>query len=265
VALADWLTAPANPYFARSLVNRYWKHFFNRGVVDPEDDMRETNPPSNPELLEGLTDHFIKTGYDLKDFVRTLCRSQAYQLSAVPNAFNRGDKQNFSRFYPRRLTAEVLLDAVDQVTQSKTRFEGLPAGIHAVGLPDNSFNANSYFLTVFGRPEGSSACECERSQDASLAQSLHLLNAKEIQEKLSSDTGRAAQLAADRSRSPREKLAELYYCAYSRAPDTNELALGEAYLYKQAVGAKDPVLSQRQAFEDILWALLNTKEFLFNH
>jgi hypothetical protein len=265
IALADWLTTKSNPYFARSLVNRYWKHFFNRGLVDPEDDMRETNPPSNPELLGAVAQHFIARGYDLKDLVRTICRSDTYQLSALPNAHNRSDKQNFSRYYPKRLTAEVLLDAVDQVTGSSEKFEGLPAGARAVSLPDNSFNASSYFLTVFGRPEASSACECERSQDASLAQSLHLLNAKEIQEKLAADTGRAAQLASDKTRSNREKLSELYYWAYSRPPDQNELSLGEAYLYKKAVGAKDVLRSQRQGFEDILWALVNTKEFLFNH
>jgi Protein of unknown function (DUF1553)/Protein of unknown function (DUF1549) len=264
-ALADWLTAKTNPYFGRALVNRYWKHFFNRGLVDPEDDMRETNPPTNPELLEALAQHFIQTGYDLKELVRTICRSQIYQLSAVPNEFNRTDRQNFSRYYPKRLTAEVLLDAIDQVTQSEAKFEGMPAATRAVCLPDNSFNTSSYFLTVFGRPEGSSACECERSQDASLAQSLHLLNAKEIQGKLSADNGRAALLAADTSRPNREKLAELYYWAYSRAPDANELAVGEAYLYKKSAGAKDIRLSQRQAFEDIIWALINTKEFLFNH
>jgi hypothetical protein len=264
-ALAAWLTAKSNHYFARSLVNRYWRHFFNRGLVDPEDDMRETNPPSNPELLDALAQHFTEHSFDLKDLVRTICQSETYQLSALPNTYNRPDKQNFSRYYPKRLSAEVLLDAVDQVTGTSEKFEGLPAGTRAVALPDNSFNASSYFLTVFGRPESSSACECERSQDASLAQSLHLLNAKEIQEKLAADSGRAAAIAADKTRLNGDKLVELYYWAYSRPPDTNELALGEAYLYKKAVGSKDVLRSQRQAFEDILWALLNTKEFLFNH
>jgi hypothetical protein len=159
----------------------------------------------------------------------------------------------------------VLLDAVDQVTKSETKFDGLPVGTRAVDLPDNSFNASSYFLTVFGRPESSSACECERSQDASLAQSLHLLNAKEIQEKLSADTGRAAALAAENAKSDAEKLTDLYYWAYSRAPDRDELRLGETYLYKKAVGAKNAALARRQGFEDIIWALINTKEFLFNH
>jgi hypothetical protein len=179
------MTSRDNRYFARSLVNRYWKHFFNRGLVEPEDDMRETNPPTNPELLEAVAAHFADSGYDLKDLVRTICGSTTYQLSAIPNQHNAVDKQYYSRYYPKRLTAEVLFDAVNQVTKSEAKWEGLPAGTRAVCLPDNSFNASAYFLQVFGRPESASACECERSQDASLAQSLHLLNSKDIQTKIS--------------------------------------------------------------------------------
>ncbi|MFO1497524.1 MAG: DUF1549 and DUF1553 domain-containing protein [Verrucomicrobiota bacterium] len=264
-ALTEWLTAPSNPYFARSLVNRYWKHFFGRGLVEPEDDMRETNPPANPELLEGLAAHFVKTGYNLKELVRVICQSRTYQLSAVPNAFNQADRQNFSRFYPKRLTAEVLLDAIDQVTGEDGKFEGLPPGTTAVRLPDNSFNASSYFLTVFGRPEASSACECERSQDASLAQSLHLLNSKEIQEKVSAKTGRAAAWASDTSQNDQARIRELYLWAYGRRPDDTELNLAGNHLYKKTSGAKDMTLARREAFEDLLWALINTKEFLFNH
>ncbi len=266
-ALADWLTAKENPFFARSLVNRYWKHFFNRGIVDPEDDMRETNPPTNPELLDALAKHFTDSSYDLKEIIRVICHSQVYQLSAAPNQYNKVDRQNFSRYYPKRLTAEVLFDAVNQVTRSDSKFEGLPAGIRAVCLPDNSFNASSYFLTVFGRPDSSSACECERSQDASLAQSLHLLNAKEIQEKLSADKGRAALLAADDQRNEDERVSELYFWAYSRQPDQAELSLAKSHLEKKVKDkdGKEAPINQRQAFEDVVWALINTKEFLFNH
>jgi len=266
-ALADWMTGKDNPYFARSLVNRYWKHFFNRGIVEPEDDLRETNPPTNPELLDGLANDFIAGGYDLKKLVRTICRSQVYQLSEIPNQYNKIDKQYFSRYYPKRLTAEVLFDAVNQVTRTQSKFEGLPPGTRAVCLPDNSFNASSYFLTVFGRPDSSSACECERSQDASLAQSLHLLNAKEIQEKLADDKGVAARLAADTKRADDEKIRELYLSAYSREPAGKEATFAKEYIARKTANKeqKEALTGKRQAYEDIVWALLNTKEFLFNH
>jgi hypothetical protein len=259
--LAEWVTSKKNPYFARSLVNRYWKHFFNRGLVEPEDDMRETNPPTNPELLDALAAHFIENSYDLKDLIRVMTSSSVYQLSAIPNQYNRADKQNFSRYYPKRLTAEVLYDAVNQITLGESHFDGLPVGTRAVQLPDNSFNASSYFLTVFGRPESSSACECERSQDASLAQSLHLLNSKDIQEKLASDKSRAALLAADEKCSDETKVKELYCLAYAREAESAELDSALKYLKEHGKDAK----SKRAAYEDLVWALVNTKEFLFNH
>jgi len=268
-ALVDWMTRKENRYFARSLVNRYWKHFLNRGLVEPEDDMRETNPPTNPELLEALARHFVDSGYDLKNLVRLIGRSQTYQLSALPNQFNAVDKQNYSRYYPKRLTAEVLFDAVNQVTRSEAKWEGLPAGTRAVCLPDNSFNANAYFLQVFGRPESASACECERSQDASLAQSLHLLNSKDIQAKVSDDKGRAALLAAETTRNDEDKIRELYRWAYSRDPKSEELQTASEHIEKGANKTSDekgnPLNAKRLAYEDIVWALVNTKEFLFNH
>jgi hypothetical protein len=267
-ALLDWMAHTNNPFFAKALVNRYWKHFFNRGLVDPEDDMRETNPPSNPELLDALAKSFVDSRFDLKNLVRTICRSQVYQLSSVPNQFNAADKQYFSRYYPKRLTAEVLLDAVDEVTGSDSKFEGLPAGTRAVQLPDNSFNAASYFLAVFGRPDASSSCECERSQDASLAQSLHLLNSKEVQDKLTSTNGCAALLAKDHQREDAVKVRELYHTAYSREPGAKELELALNYLTRNRSGKEgksDAKPDKQQGYEDIIWALINTKEFLFNH
>ncbi|MCI0534061.1 MAG: DUF1549 and DUF1553 domain-containing protein [Verrucomicrobiales bacterium] len=262
-ALAQWMTDKNNPYFARSLVNRYWKHFFNRGLVEPEDDMRETNPATNPELLSALATRFVESGYDLKELIRTLTRSQVYQLSAIPNQHNAVDKQNFSRYYPKRLTAEVLFDAVNQVTLAESKFDGLPVGTRAVQLPDNGFNASSYFLTVFGRPESSSACECERSQDASLAQSLHLLNSKDIQDKLTNDKARAALLAKDEKRSDEAKIRDLYRLAYAREPETKEIETARSYIEKKA--QQDAEKGKRLAYEDMVWALVNTKEFLFNH
>lgn len=266
-ALVDWMVAPENRFFAPALVNRYWKHFLGRGLVEPEDDMRDTNPPTNPELLKALADHFTQSHYDLKDLVRTICRSTTYQLSAIPNAHNASDKQNYSRYYPKRLTAEVLYDAVASVSASPSPFAGLPADTRAVQLPDNSFNASSYFLTVFGRPESSSACECERSQDASLAQSLHLLNSQDVLAKLAADTGRPAKLVADGSRCDDDKLRDLYQMTFSREPTAEELSVARNYLTREVRdkdGKPQPV-PKRQAYEDIVWALLNTKEFLFNH
>jgi hypothetical protein len=266
-ALMDWMTAKDNPYFAKSLVNRYWKHFFNRGIVEPEDDMRESNPPTNPELLDALAKSFVESGYDLKQLIRTITQSTAYQLSALPNEHNAVDRQNFSRYYPKRLQAEVLLDAVNAALDAKSSFDGLPAGTRATSLPDNSFNSSSYFLTVFGRPEGSSACECERTQESSLAQSLHLLNSPDIQAKLASDNGRAAKLAGDEARSDEAKITELYQWIASRAPTPTQIQIGATHIAKRSNGKSgaDLVAAKRQAYEDILWALINTKEFLFNH
>jgi hypothetical protein len=255
LALADWMADPQNPFFARSLANRYWKHFFSRAIVEPEDDMRVTNPPSNPELLDALAAFFIKSGFDMKALIREICRSSTYQLSAEPNEHNARDKQNFSRYYPKRLQAEVLHDALVYATGTPTGFGGLPEGTRAVQLPDT--NVNNYFLTVFGKPQGDSACECERSQEASLAQSLYLLNSGEVQGKLSNGGGRAAKLAADASRPDEAKLRELYIDLFSREPSAEDLAVALAHLQK--------VPEKQKAYEDILWALVNTKEFLFNH
>ena len=265
--LAQWMGSPDNPFFARMLANRYWKHFFGRGLVEPEDDVRLTNPAVNPELLDALAKHFVEINFDLKQFIRTLCNSRTYQRTALPNEHNAKDKQNFSRFYPRRLTAEVLLDSIDRITGSPTKFAGLPLGTKAVQLPDDSFNSSSYFLTVFGRPENSSACECERTQDANLAQSLHLLNSKGIQDKLVNEQGRAAKYALDESMPEADKIEDIYHTAFARPPTDEERKIALDYISakksESAVEGQSP--PARQAYEDILWALINTKEFLFNH
>jgi hypothetical protein len=256
--LVEWMAAPDNPFFAKALVNRYWKHFFSRGIVEPEDDMRETNPPSNPELLDKLARSFIDSGFDLKQLCRTICRSSTYQLSSLPNEYNLKDKQNFSRYYPKRLPAEVLYDAFHQVTGTVQSFGGLPAGTTSLQIPDPSIAQNVYFLKVFGQPQGDTACECERSQEANLAQSLHLLNSNEVQNKVSAGNARPANWANDKSRDNEAKLRELYRWVYAREPDAEELRIGLAHLEKHK---ENPKL----AFEDITWALINTKEFLFNH
>ena len=255
-SLASWLTAPENPFFARMLVNRYWKHFFGRGLVEPEDDLRVTNPSTNPALMEGLAYFFAESKYDLKALIRAICISSTYQLSSLPNQYNAADRQNYSRFFPRRLPAEVLLDAIDTVTGVPTKFPGQPAGARAVALPDDSFNAGSYFLTVFGRPDNASACECERSLDSSLAQSLHLLNSKGLQEKLSGAEGSAAVLAKDKSTAD-DRVRRLFLTLNARTPSVEET--------KKAVDYVSAREGKPAAWEDLIWALMNSKEFLFNH
>jgi hypothetical protein len=257
--LADWMASPTNPFFAKAVVNRYWKHFFRRGLIDPEDDIRDTNPPTNPELLAALEKHFIESKFDLKELVRVIANSNAYQLSSVPNDCNAADQQNYSRFYFRRLPAEVLLDAIDDLAGSKTDFPNLPAGTRAIALPDNSYNKGSPFLKVFGRPENESVCECERVQSSSLAQSLHLMNAGDIKAKLATADGRAERLS--KSDKPREeRIQELYHVAFSREPSASEMSFAMEYL---ATNPAEPVSKER--FQDLIWALINTKEFLFNH
>ncbi len=266
--LADWMSNPENPFFAKALVNRYWKHFFTRGLIEPEDDIRDTNPPTNPELLAALEKHFIESGFNLKDLVRVITRSNAYQLSASLNEYNLVDRQNYSRFYPRRLEAEVLLDSINDLTGATTSFANLPPGTRAVALPDNSYNKASKFLDVFGRPENLSVCECERVQSSSLAQSLHLINSSEIKSKLTTSSGRAAQLATSKM-TDEDLVRRLYMLAFSRQPNTDELETATAYLREPLIDAKGQPLSEAAAFrqnvQDLIWALMNTKEFLFNH
>ncbi|RLT07834.1 MAG: DUF1553 domain-containing protein [Planctomycetota bacterium] len=254
--LADWMADKNNPFFAKSVVNRYWKHFFDRGIVEPEDDMRETNPPSNPELLNKLAAGFIDSGFNLKWLVKAITSSNTYQLSSLPNDYNLKDKQNFSRYYPKRLTAEVLYDGFHRVTNTTQNFGSLPPGTKAVQLPDASIGP--YFLKVFGQPQGDTACECERSQEANLAQSLHLLNSSEVQDKIANASGRATTMANDKVRTHEEKVKEMYRWVYSRDPNADELKIALAHLAKHEAAPKI-------AYEDILWALINTKEFLFNH
>jgi hypothetical protein len=256
--LVDWLVEPKNPFFAKAVVNRYWAHFFNRGIVDPLDDMRVTNPPSNPELLDALAADFVEHKFSLKNLVRTICKSRTYQLSSVPNELNKHDKQAYARYYPRRMSAEVLFDAVCQATDSPTTFNGLPRDAHAphraIMLPDESFQ--SYFLDVFGRPQRISACECERVTEANLAQALHLLNSEEIQSKVSRGGGRADAMTKD-PRPDTEKVEELFLWTVGHKPNDKQLHLALEHLQANEKNKK-------AAYENILWALINTKEFVFN-
>ncbi len=268
LALADWMAQKKNPFFAKALVNRYWKHFFKRGLIEPEDDLRDTNPPTNPELLDALAKHFTDNNFDLKSLVRVIAQSHTYQLSAMPNEHNAIDRQAFSHFYPKRMTAEVLLDSIDMVTASKTDFADLPAGTRAISLPDNSYTKASPFLKVFGRPDNTSVCECERVSSASLAQSLHLMNAPDVKAKLTAAGGRAEQLTKAEMPEPK-RIRELYLAAFSREPTADEVQIAETHLLKPRIDATgkplDSQRAKRNGYEDLLWALLNTKEFLFNH
>lgn len=265
--LGIWMSSKDNPFFAKALVNRYWKHFFKRALIEPEDDIRDTNPPTNPELLAALEDHFVNSGFDLKALVKVITQSRAYQLSSKPNEYNLIDRQNYSRFYPRRLQAEVLLDAIDDLTGSTTTFANLPPGTRAIALPDNSYN-NSAFLKVFGRPNSASVCECERIQSSSLAQSLHLINSYEIKRKLSINTGRAA-LMAKSDKKPEEKVTELYLAAFARKPRPEEMQTAIKYLTEPVIDAQGKPIKKKKVshkdYQDLIWALMNTKEFLFTH
>jgi hypothetical protein len=263
--LVDWMVDPKNPFFAKTVANRYWAHFFGRGIVDPLDDMRITNPPSNPELLDALAKNLIDNKFSLKALIKTICKSRTYQLASTPNEFNKHDKQAYARYYPKRMQAEVLLDALCQVTDSPTRFGGLPtdknAPNRAIMLPDESFA--SYFLDVFGRPQRISACECERVSEANLAAVLHLLNSDEVQGKISRAGGRAEALAKpDDKRTDEEKVTELFLWAFSRKPTKDDLAAALDHIKK--LEAKSGAAGKKTAYENILWALINTKEFVFN-
>jgi hypothetical protein len=254
IKLVDWMVRPDNPYFARAFVNRMWGHLLGRGLVDPVDDLRETNPPTNPELLDALARDFVRAKFDIKHLLRTICNSETYQRSALPNERNRHDRQNHARYYARRLYAEVLLDAVDQVCGTHTEFNKMPKQARAVDLPHEGYD--SYFLEVFDRPQRSSACECIRSNGASLTQVLHLVNSPEVEDKVAADTGRVARLV--QANVPPDKIVEeLYLAALARYPTSAEKQTALAHAQK--------LKELRRGLEDVLWSLLNTREFLFNH
>ena len=253
-ALVDWMARPENPFFARVLVNRLWGHFMGRGLVNEVDDMRESNPPSNPELLDKLAQDFIDHNFDVRHIVQTLVNSRVYQLSSEPTEHNKDDRQNFARFYARRLIAEVLLDAVDDATGTKTKFGNISDSARAVDLPHEGFG--SYFLDTFDRPKRVSGCECERSSGATLAQVLLLANSDELENKLADGKGRIAKLMTDKKPIP-EMIDSIYLSAYARRPSDQELSTTVGYVEAQE--------NKQQALEDVLWTVINSKEFLFNN
>lgn len=252
--LAKWLTSPDNPFFAKSLVNRVWFHVMGRGIVEPVDDFRDSNPACNDELMDGLAADFAKNGYDLRRLVKQILTSRTYQMSARPNALNSDDTIYFSHAYTKLLPAEVLLDAISTVTGTQSKFSGLPDGSKAIQIPDGKME--DPFLKTFGRPARELACECERESDSNLSQALQLIGGATVNGKLRDDNGRMATLAKS-DKSPEQITKELYVVALGREPNATEMAAAIKHLGE----AKD----RRQAVEDLGWVLINTKEFLFRH
>lgn len=256
--LAKWMSAPNNPYLARTMVNRVWGHFFNRGIIHPIDDARSTNPPSNPELLEALAREFTTSGYDVKQLIRTICNSAAYSVSSVPNELNRDDVQNYARYYPRRMSAEVLLDAFSQTLDAPTKFRAaggdFPLGTRAIDLPDEA--VPSHFLDVFGRPARNSACECERVDSPALGQTLELVNSAELQAKLTADKGFVVRLATN-DKPHTANVDEIFLRVFARRPREKEQAVALKFLESQT--------DRKTAYGSLVWSLLATNEFLFNH
>ncbi len=258
--LADWMTAPDNPFFAKAIANRLWAHYLGRGLVTPIDDIRDTNPATNEPLMQALVEHMRAVRFDQKAFTRTLLNSRVYQLSSQTNAGNETDQQNFSHAAYKSMPAEVLLDAICQTTGVPEKFNGWPEGYRSIQVWDNRIP--SYFFVIFGRPVRATVCECERSGEPSITQALHLLNAPEISEKLAHRHGAARRLAAS-NKTPSEIIDEVYLATLSRLPADAERALMlEAFAAPNEAG---PVAARRAATEDVLWAVMNSKEFVFNH
>ncbi len=253
--LADWITAPENPYFARNLANRVWAQMFGTGIVEPIDDVRSTNPPTNPELLDALAKHLVENKFDVKKLIRTIALSRTYQTTAHPTESNAKDDRNFSRALFRPVPAEVFCDMLSQSTGVPEKFDGVSAGVRAIQLWDS--RVPSYILRVFGRPMRMSACECERVSEPTLTGVLHTLNSEELSDKLRHDAGTAAKWAKS-IHDDRKLIEELTLTLYSRPPTAKEIETMSAHLRKHSS-------DRRRAIEDLLWAVLNTREFQQNH
>lgn len=253
-AFVAWLTSSENPYFHQVAVNRIWADLFGVGIVDPVDDLRATNPPSNPELLNALANQFRQDGLNQKKLLRWILSSHVYSLSSLPNATNAGDNRNFSRHYRQRLRAEVLADAICDITEVPTHFQGMPEDGRAMAIWTH--RTESDFLDAFSRPDPNQDPPCERMVEATVVQALHLMNANKLQEKLSSDSGRAARLAAAMELTPENLIDEIYLSIYSRPPTAEEKM---TILPEFSVADR----SRRQVVEDLMWSLINTPEFIY--
>jgi hypothetical protein len=253
VPLAEWITSPDNDYFAQVAVNRVWGDLMGRGLVDPIDDLRATNPATNEALLAALGEDFRDSGFDLKHLLRTITTSYVYSLSSEPTERNIADTRNYSRYYRDRLRAEVLWDAVGDITGIPTDFAAMPSGSRAMQLWTH--RSTSLFLDTFGRPDPNQDPPCERTTDTTVTQALHLMNSPEVHQKITSSNSRAAQLA-ESERSNSEIIEEIYLWVYTRLPDDEELQGALAWF--EEVGDE-----RRTATEDLMWALINTPEFVF--
>ncbi|HEX7379948.1 MAG TPA: DUF1553 domain-containing protein [Pirellulales bacterium] len=250
--LAQWLTSPDNPFFSRNIVNRYVAYLLGRGLVEPIDDMRATNPASNAELLDALALEFSKSCFNVKRLLRNIMTSRLYQLDSQPLPANATDSRYYSHFNVKRLSAEPLLDAINAATGTSTKFKNMPLGSRAIDLPDGDYP--DYFLKTFGKPRRVSICECERSSEANLAQALHTLNGDTVSQKIADGNGRLAKLLKE-NKPFEENVNDLYLAAFSRRPTAEELAACQSFL------AQSP--DAKTFYEDLLWTLLNSKPFLF--
>ena len=255
-SVAGWLASPENPWFARNVVNIVWDHYMGIGIVSPVDDVRVSNPPSNPELLDALAEKFVSYNYDFKKLVRDICTSRTYQLSTGTNATNEADTRNFSKAMIRRVRAEVLLDSISQVTSTQEKYKGLPKGARAVQIADG--NTTNYFLTTFGRATRATVCSCEVKMEPNLSQALHLINGETVHQRIQ-DGKVIVDLLAEKKQ-PAEIINTLYLKALSRSPTGIENEKLQA-----AVNEGKSPEEQKLILEDIFWALLNSKEFIFNH
>jgi hypothetical protein len=253
VVMAQWLTSPENPYFSTSVANRVWAHFFGRGIIEPVDDIRVSNPASNPELFQTLGKKLVEYKYDFKQLVRDICNSQAYQRSTERNASNEQDEANFAHAIVRRISAEMLLDSVTEVTETKDKFQGLPLGSRAVQVADG--HTSDYFLTTFGRAPRDTVCAAEAKTEPTLSQALHLLNGPTVQSKIAQG-GVVKKLLAE-VKTPPAAVESLYIRCLARKPTPEETQNLTAIVAK----AENP----QAGLEDVFWAVLNSREFLFNH
>jgi hypothetical protein len=251
--MADWLASPENPAFARNLANLVWAHFMGQGIVEPIDDARVSNPPSNPELLDALAKRLVELKYDIKPLIREILASRTYQLTTRRNEFNRWDERNFSHQKVRRMRAEVLLDCISEVTETVDRFPGVGRGGRAVQIPDG--RVINYFLTTFGRSNRDKACSCEVKITPTLSQALHLINGEATTGKIAE--GKVVEKLLAQLGKPTAVAEALYVRCLSRPPTPVEAEKIAAKLG----GATD----KPEALEDLFWALLNSNEFLFNH